>query len=142
MDITRRFGRRILGSSPGGSTRVYTSVLLLGVERERGRENNCFPVKEGMGKPWVSQVFMSWREHMVRKATCVAFRYACAGRSVVASASGASDREPGSRPRRRKPTSVVTTLHQMFMSWIRKLTLCGYGESNSALVLGKDAFYH
>ncbi len=22
---------------------------------ERGRENTCFPVEEGLGKPWVSQ---------------------------------------------------------------------------------------
>jgi hypothetical protein len=23
---------------------------------ERGRENTCFPVEEGLGKPWVSQI--------------------------------------------------------------------------------------
>jgi hypothetical protein len=31
-------------------------VVMWGADFERGRENNCFPVEEGLGKPWVSQV--------------------------------------------------------------------------------------
>ena len=34
---------------------------LTGFEPERGRENICFPVEEGMGKPWVFQKFLSGR---------------------------------------------------------------------------------
>ena len=30
-----------------------------GLEQEGGRGNTCFPVEEGMGKPWVSQRFES-----------------------------------------------------------------------------------
>ena len=39
------------------------AVLLLlwaaGIEQERGRENRRFPVEEGLGEPWVPQVFDS-----------------------------------------------------------------------------------
>ena len=31
-------------------------IMEAGFEQERGRENTCFPVEEGLGKPWVSQV--------------------------------------------------------------------------------------
>ena len=45
-------------------TRKCESVLIIlstGFEHERGRENCSFPVEEGMGKPWVSQRFLSGR---------------------------------------------------------------------------------
>jgi hypothetical protein len=37
----------------GFSFEVVSSLRgMFGIELERGRENNCFPVKEGLGKPW------------------------------------------------------------------------------------------
>src|SRR3989338_8107799 len=30
---------------------------------ERGRENSCFPVEEGLGKPWVSQSLQGGQRH-------------------------------------------------------------------------------
>ena len=35
----------------------FAFLTLYGCEQEWGRENTWSPVKEGMGKPWVSQRF-------------------------------------------------------------------------------------
>lgn len=49
-----------VGSIPAGRN---SEAIPIGRNRnERGRENNCFPVQEGLGKPWVSQGFDSGRE--------------------------------------------------------------------------------
>ena len=45
----------VSGSIPDIGSREARDVF--GVEHERGRENNCFPVEEGLGKPRVSQGF-------------------------------------------------------------------------------------
>lgn len=62
MDITRRFGRRILGSSPGESkTKFWPSQD----SNEKGvGKTSCFSVEEGVGKPWVSEMFASWRAQL------------------------------------------------------------------------------
>ncbi|OGG74009.1 hypothetical protein A3A40_01330 [Candidatus Kaiserbacteria bacterium RIFCSPLOWO2_01_FULL_54_20] len=48
---------------------------------ERGRENNCFPVEEGLGKPWVSQSLQGGQRH---KNLPVADFVLCPSRSSLA----------------------------------------------------------
>ena len=45
----------VSGSIPDIGSREAGDVF--GIERERGRENNCFPVEERLEKPWVFQRF-------------------------------------------------------------------------------------
>src|SRR3989338_1053827 len=46
---------------------VHTKNRALGRGEERGRENTCFSVEEGMGKPWVSQRALPHVAFVMRK---------------------------------------------------------------------------
>ena len=49
----------------------------MGLEQERGRENTCFPVEEGLGKPWVSQGFLSRHSRKLSRQAVQERLYTC-----------------------------------------------------------------
>ncbi|MFA6095156.1 MAG: hypothetical protein WC757_04735, partial [Candidatus Paceibacterota bacterium] len=49
-------GNQCRGAKPRGNFfNKFGMVEMPRIEPERGRENMCSPVEEGLGKPWVSQ---------------------------------------------------------------------------------------